>query len=83
MGVFGGREGWKKRAACSGADPNMFFPERGDSCAEAVAICRSCPVREDCREYAIADPWLHGIWGGTSQEGRRAIRAAQRQARAA
>lgn len=36
--------------------------------------CRTCPVRAECLEYAL-DIGAVGIWGGTTTEQRRQIRA--------
>lgn len=69
-------EDWKQYAACKHADTRLFFPERGDPVHEAKAICATCPVREQCLEYALAIPNCVGIWGGKSGKERRAIRRA-------
>lgn len=63
--------------ACAGADTELFFPPSYHTpTADAVkAVCRRCPVRDQCREYAItAQPPVEGIWGGTTPEARRQIR---------
>lgn len=40
---------------------------------EAKAICRSCPVREECLEYSLRwEPW--GIWGGYDERERAEMR---------
>lgn len=53
------------QAACAGADPDLFFPERGESLREAREVCRSCPVREDCLDYAIDHVEKSGVcWAG-------------------
>lgn len=62
---------------CMGMDPDLFFPERGDTkkLLAAKAVCQGCIVSEDCLNYALTPPlekW--GIWGGTSERERRAIR---------
>jgi WhiB family redox-sensing transcriptional regulator len=59
---------WRPLAACRSHDPNLWFPERGqsDHVRQAKAICASCPVREQCLEQAIADGETVGIWGGLS-----------------
>lgn len=61
---------WRKRAACRGVDPSIFFPvgdgERLDSSgyAKARSICASCPVRLQClKEHADEQ---FGFWGGRS-----------------
>lgn len=65
---------WSKLAICSGEDPESFFPAHGDAGVRARQICANCPVRDDCREYAIqADEF--GTWGGMDQEERRAVLA--------
>ena len=57
-----------ERARCKGKT-HLFFPKHdGDqSYAEvAVSICRRCPVRKDCLDYALQFPPydMHGVWGG-------------------
>jgi len=54
-----------KLAACKGYDPDVWFPETHHESNTAIpkAICRRCPIRDDCREFAIRNS-LVGIWGG-------------------
>ena len=65
---------WQEEANCLGVDPDLFFPERGASTREAKAVCRSCEVRVDCLEYALAHGEKFGIWGGLSERERRRVR---------
>jgi WhiB family redox-sensing transcriptional regulator len=67
--------GWRYRAACRGADLNVFFPDRGQSAEHARQICASCPVRELCLDYALRHGIVHGIWGGLTERDRRALRS--------
>jgi len=67
-------ERWQDRSNCLGVDPDLFFPERGASTREAKAVCRSCEVRVDCLEYALAHGEKFGIWGGLSERERRRVR---------
>lgn len=59
---------WVYEAACAGMDPELFFPERGDSASvrKAREVCDRCPVQLECRRYATRARERWGIWGGTS-----------------
>jgi WhiB family redox-sensing transcriptional regulator len=69
--------GWQYRAACRGADLNVFFPERGESAELARQICAACPVRRPCLDYALRYGITHGVWGGLAERDRRALRIRQ------
>ena len=56
---------WMRDAVCASADPEEWFPEKGVNSAKAKSICRTCPVIDECLQYAL-DNKLTGIWGGTS-----------------
>jgi WhiB family redox-sensing transcriptional regulator len=71
---------WLASAECLGVDPEIFYVEKGGSSAEAKAICRSCPVQEQCLEYAIEHHERHGVWGGHSQPELRILRRDRRRA---
>jgi WhiB family redox-sensing transcriptional regulator len=64
---------WRKRAACQGIDPQVFFPESDEDAEEAKAICSMCPVRQPCLEHALAHREREGVWGGTTERERRRI----------
>lgn len=70
-----GRPEWMSEGACIGSDPDLFFPARHETgaLAEALAVCRTCPVRVECLEYAVANRDA-GVWGGTTDRQRRKIR---------
>jgi WhiB family redox-sensing transcriptional regulator len=70
---------WVRRAACrpggEHADPELWFPlgkgpETRAQVEEATAICRECPVRVECLEYALEHKVPDGIWGGVTELGR-------------
>jgi WhiB family redox-sensing transcriptional regulator len=72
---------WRQRAACRGVDPDVFYPSTDEEAEEAKAICRSCPVRESCLEYALVNRERDGVWGGaTERERRRIIRQRRKSA---
>jgi WhiB family redox-sensing transcriptional regulator len=65
------RDDWRDFAACRSEDPDTFFAEGKRShgqVREAQAICHSCPVRQQCGEYAIKAGESWGVWGGMSQQ---------------
>lgn len=66
---------WTTRAACRGHDPDLWFPSRGENnkYVAAVAICKTCPVTDDCLTYAIVQRVDHGIWDGLGESGRRRL----------
>lgn len=55
-------------AACRTADPDLFFPDPGDTGAEAqaLAVCAGCPVRAQCYARAVENGERWGIWGGVN-----------------
>jgi WhiB family transcriptional regulator, redox-sensing transcriptional regulator len=73
---------WTNRAACLSAEPETFFPVGStgralDEVSVAKAICRTCGVLDECRDYALATRQPFGVWGGLDEEERRSAWAAQ------
>lgn len=65
-------------ALCAQTDSEVFFPEAGSrDKAVAVKVCHSCPAEADCLEWAVLQPDLLGIWGGTSAHDRKKLRGEQ------
>lgn len=68
-------EAWHTRAECRPElwrDPDLWFPgayERAEL-RDAVEICLTCPVRQDCLDAALeaegaaARNSRYGVWGG-------------------
>ena len=46
---------WMEKAACVGRDPELFYSFDKDEEALALAVCRSCPVLETCREDVMQE----------------------------
>lgn len=61
-------------AACRGA-VSVMYPSEASGVPAAKAMCAACPVRVACLEYAMANDERFGVWGGTSERQRRAMRA--------
>jgi len=74
---------WRTNAACTGIDPDIFYPLTEDDidAEPAKAVCGECVVREACLEHALAIREKDGVWGGaTERERRRMIRQRRRTA---
>lgn len=70
---------WRHRAACLNEDPELFFPigNTGPALAqieEAKKVCMTCEVREQCLNWALENGQDHGVWGGLSEDERRALK---------
>jgi WhiB family transcriptional regulator, redox-sensing transcriptional regulator len=81
-------DNWRTRAACREEDPDLFFPIGSSGPAlvqaeDAKAVCRACPVQEQCLEWALEKGQDAGVWGGMDENERRATkrRRSRRQAR--
>jgi len=72
-------------AKCLGKETSMWFPhhDRGTKRDElhrqkirtqtAVAICRTCELKDDCLDYSLVNE-PYGIWGGKTELERASIR---------
>ncbi|KFG77130.1 WhiB family transcriptional regulator [Streptomyces mutabilis] len=70
---------WREHAECRTEDPDLFFPIGTTGPAalqteQAKAVCRRCPVREQCLRWALDTGQSIGVWGGTSEMERRALK---------
>lgn len=68
---------WQFDGACVTADPESFFLEdsmRGKKKREkekkAIALCNTCPVKQECLDHALKVPEIYGVWGGMTEEHR-------------
>ena len=81
--VPAGGSGWHDHAACRDADPELFFPVGSAGPAllqleRAKQVCAGCEVRTRCLEWALASGQEAGVWGGTGEDERRALRHIRR-----
>lgn len=86
MDNAGRADDWRDRANCLEGDPELFFPTGSTGPAllqieEAKQICASCPVIEECRMWALENNMEYGVWGGLSEDERRALRNGNKKAR--
>ena len=69
---------WRADAACLGHDPELWFADDGDEGkekrSEAIRICRACPVRKPCLNWAMRVNDRYAILGGLTKRQRTALR---------
>jgi len=68
-------EDWRDEALCAGQPAEQWFPRTDTEQATNAArgVCRRCPVRQLCLDYALAHDERHGIWGGYTERERKAL----------
>lgn len=76
------RPAWMADGLCAEHPAASWFPGKGQPTAPAKEICGRCLVRSECLAFAVAHD-ERGIWGGTSDGERRAIREARQAGEAA
>jgi hypothetical protein len=65
-------ENWRWRAACAGKPFDLFFPGRNENPAAALAVCRTCPVRQACLDEHLDE--YRGVFGGLTERQRASLR---------
>ena len=78
---------WRHRAACLEEDPELFFPIGNTGPAllqieEAKAVCQRCSVMDTCLKWALETGQDAGVWGGLSEDERRALKRRNARLRA-
>ncbi|WP_231639555.1 WhiB family transcriptional regulator [Mycobacterium sp. Marseille-P9652] len=64
--------GWVSKALCRENDPDELFVT-GASQRKAAAMCRRCPVTQECAAEALDNRVEYGVWGGMTERQRRAL----------
>jgi WhiB family redox-sensing transcriptional regulator len=78
---------WRNKAECVKTDPELFFPvgetSRSDidQIQKAKSFCAKCLVTSQCLQYALETNQDSGVWGGLSENERRAFKRRIRQKR--
>lgn len=69
---------WRLRAACRGLDPELFFPHRAEleGLRLALEVCATCPVQDECLQWALDHSEREGVWGGLAANARRKVGSA-------
>ena len=67
---------WREAAGCAQTDPELFFPIGYKSgpdllqIEQARAVCKVCPVKAECLDWAIDSKIPDGILGGLTPDER-------------
>ena len=77
-------QAWRRSAACRDIDLTLFFPVGSTGpaihqIAAAKSVCRGCPVRLACLQYALETHQNDGVWGGLDEGERRELRRRRRR----
>jgi WhiB family redox-sensing transcriptional regulator len=69
---------WRHKSACRDEDPELFFPIGNTGPAvfqieAAKKVCKTCTVVEPCLQWALETGQDSGVWGGLSEDERRAL----------
>lgn len=73
---------WREQAACADLPKAVFFDYNEGNIAPrnrkgykemALNACSSCPVRQQCYEFAVCNNEQYGIWAGTFPKERKAL----------
>lgn len=64
------------RGLCAKYDPEIWFPLPKDDATAAVAksVCARCPIQGECLTEALDRNYEFGVWGGMTEDERRAFR---------
>ncbi len=75
---------WQLKGLCASGtyDPDLWTPTfNREDVEEAKAICAHCPVMMTCRRWALSHHEVYGVWGGLSENDRKAIWTGRRPRR--
>src|SRR4029078_1703646 len=70
---------WRRKAVCRDEDAELFFPVGNSGpalaqIADAKLVCNRCPVTTECLHAALESRQDAAVWGGMSEDERRALK---------
>jgi WhiB family redox-sensing transcriptional regulator len=73
---------WYAEAACHTLPADLFFPAGRTGSARELAeaakrVCARCRVSQACLAFALETNQEYGVWGGTTEDERRALSRAR------
>jgi len=75
-------EDWRTQGVCRSIehDPEAWYPHKPQDAWLGAALCKTCPVVQQCLNYAMAHDERHGTWGGLTEWQRDNLRRNRRSA---
>jgi WhiB family redox-sensing transcriptional regulator len=77
--AFGNAQRWESAHCANTIFPDLFFPSSVEEIEASEpmiqAICKNCPVRQECLQLALDNKDFNGYFGGVSPEDRRKMSA--------
>lgn len=75
------QDDWRTAAICKDSNAELFFPIGStghaiETIEAAKQVCSSCPVSDPCLQFALDTNQEAGVWGGYTEDERRAMRRA-------
>jgi len=68
---------WMEQAKCRNLPldevDEFFFGDGPGGIQNAKRVCRLCPVRVQCADYALTNKHYEGVWGGMSHYERKGL----------
>ena len=80
MATHGDDQSWVARALCASIEPDALFVQ-GASQRQVRLRCYECEVRLECLADALQSEANYGVWGGLSEDERRALKRRAMRAR--
>lgn len=74
---------WDPRRGCADIQPDVMFPQTAEDLPAAQKVCRRCPFKQACHQWAVDTAQPYGVWGGIGEKERRREIFARRKAVAA
>lgn len=72
---------WMDDALCKEVGPDLFLSDNTYDSKVAKKVCHRCVVVSACLSWAIENPEIQGVLGGTTQKERYKIRQRQNENR--
>lgn len=70
-----GATDWMNHAACAGRGNRRFYADDENLQLAALSVCATCPVQQDCLNYALDGEERFGVWGGLTAKQRNQLLA--------